>query len=374
MKKIIFNKLFLDISIFFIICSTTLTLIVWILQAVNFLDIVSEDGHSLFTYFSFSILNAPKIYSKLMILTFFISLFYVLSFYEEKNQMLIFWVNGISKKKFLNYMIIFSFIFCFISLVISYFVVPFTQNKARSFIRSSNLDFFPSLIKQRKFIDTVEKFTIFIDKKNQSSLSKVLIKDASKDGNSQLIISKSGKIVNTENEKFIQLNDGIIINYGNNNNLNSFNFKKTNINLDQYKTKTTTYPKIQEISSSKIFNCIKQLYNDRSSRSINAGLICDETNLKIITQEFYKRIILPFYIPLITIIASFLCIKSSSNKRYGIFKTQIFLIGILIIILSQISINIFNIVSLIGMSTLIIPLVVSILSYYFFLNKTKNSS
>ena len=271
-------------------------------------------------------------------------------------------------------MIIFSFIFCFISLVISYFVVPFTQNKARSFIRSSNLDFFPSLIKQRKFIDTVEKFTIFIDKKNQSSLSKVLIKDASKDGNSQLIISKSGKIVNTENEKFIQLNDGIIINYGNNNNLNSFNFKKTNINLDQYKTKTTTYPKIQEISSSKIFNCIKQLYNDRSSRSINAGLICDETNLKIITQEFYKRIILPFYIPLITIIASFLCIKSSSNKRYGIFKTQIFLIGILIIILSQISINIFNIVSLIGMSTLIIPLVVSILSYYFFLNKTKNSS
>ena len=61
MKKTIFNNLFNEITIFFLITSFTLTLIVWILQAVNFLDIVSEDGHSIATYFSYSILNIPKI-------------------------------------------------------------------------------------------------------------------------------------------------------------------------------------------------------------------------------------------------------------------------------------------------------------------------
>ena len=65
MKKIIFYKLFIDIFVFFVVCSVTLTLIVWVLQAVNFLDIVSEDGHSLLTYFAFSFLNIPKIFSKL---------------------------------------------------------------------------------------------------------------------------------------------------------------------------------------------------------------------------------------------------------------------------------------------------------------------
>ena len=167
MKKVIFNKLFLDIFVFFVVCSVTLTLIVWILQAVNFLDIVSEDGHSLLTYFAFSFLNIPKIFSKLFLLSFFISIFYILVNYEEKNQTLIFWINGINKKDFILKIISFSIIFSIFSFLISYIVVPYSQNKARSFIRSSNLDFFPSLIKPRKFIDTVERFTIFIDDKNE---------------------------------------------------------------------------------------------------------------------------------------------------------------------------------------------------------------
>ena len=55
-----------------------------------------------------------------------------------------------------------------------------------------------------------------------------------------------------KNNKFLQLEKGIIINFSNNN-LTSFNFEKTNIDLSQYQTKTTTAPKIQEIKSSKIY-------------------------------------------------------------------------------------------------------------------------
>ena len=149
MKKTIFKNLFVDITIFFILCSFTLTLITWILQAVNFLDIVSEDGHSLKVYFAYSALNIPKIFSKLLLLSFFISLFYVLSVYENKNQLLIFWINGVTKKEFVNKIIIFALIYLLVALLLSYIIVPYTQNKARSFIRQSNLDFFPSLIKQK---------------------------------------------------------------------------------------------------------------------------------------------------------------------------------------------------------------------------------
>ena len=46
MKKIIFKKLSNEILIFFLISSLALTLIVWVIQAVNYLDIVTEDGHS----------------------------------------------------------------------------------------------------------------------------------------------------------------------------------------------------------------------------------------------------------------------------------------------------------------------------------------
>ena len=373
MKKVIFDKLFADIIVFFLICSITLTSIVWILQAVNFLDIVSEDGHGLLTYFSYTSLNIPKIFNKLMLLSIFLSIFYIFSNYEEKNQLVIFWINGINKTKFLNRIILFSIIFFFISLSISYYVVPYTQNKARSFIRSSNLDFFPSLIKPRKFIDTVENFTIFLDNKNNQKINKILIKDLNKNSNSQLIVSKSGNIISNENNKFLQLEKGIIINFSNNN-LTSFNFEKTSIDLSQYQTKTTTAPKIQEIKSSIIIKCVSLLLKDKNANYKVANLTCNNSFYKNLIQELYKRMILPFYIPLLFIIASFLILKSKNNLNYKIFKIKIFLSGILFVIFSQISVNLVSKSNFMGLTMIITPIILIISSYIIFLNKTKYSS
>ena len=72
MDKLIFRKFSLDIINFFIISSFSITFIIWIIQAVNFLDLVSDDGHSLNVYFYYVSLNLPKIFSKTIIFVFFI--------------------------------------------------------------------------------------------------------------------------------------------------------------------------------------------------------------------------------------------------------------------------------------------------------------
>ena len=374
MKKTIFNNLFNEVTLFFIVCSLTLTLIVWIIQAVNFLDIISEDGHSIATYFSYAFLNIPKIYSKLLLLSFFLSIYYILGVYEDKNQLIIFWINGISKKEFLNKLIFLSLLFGFFSLLLSYFVVPYTQNKARSFIRSSNLDFFPSLIKPKKFIDTVENLTIFLDEKNENSMKKILIKDSSIEQGSQLIISKAGKIVGNENEKYLQLDDGIIINYGKNKKLTSFNFEKSNFSLDKYKTKTTITPKIQETKSKIIIRCLKGLRANINKETMIEKLNCEKSFLKNLTQEIYKRTILPLYIPIICVIGSLVVLKSSNNDKFKSFKIKVFVGGIFVIIFSQISINTISMNVLTGIATLSVPLILFLISYIFFLKTTKDSS
>ena len=187
MKKKIFKKLYSEIFVFFLITLFTLSSIVWILQAVNFLDIVSEDGHSIATYFKYSSLNLAKIISKTFLLSFFLSLFYVFVVYEEKNQLIIYWSNSVTKINFLNKIILFSTSLVIVSLVLSFQIVPYTQDKARSYIRSSNLDFFPSLIKPRKFIDTVENLTVFIDKKQNQTLTSMQKVKANLNGDVQII-------------------------------------------------------------------------------------------------------------------------------------------------------------------------------------------
>ena len=77
MKKLIFRKFLKDIFLSFLLLITVLSIIVWIIQAVNYLDFISEDGHGFKVYFLYTLLNFPKIFSKLFLISLFISLFYV---------------------------------------------------------------------------------------------------------------------------------------------------------------------------------------------------------------------------------------------------------------------------------------------------------
>ena len=57
MKKILFRKLLFDCLIFFTITLFSTGIIIWVFQAVNFLDIIVEDGRNYLVYLNFSILN-----------------------------------------------------------------------------------------------------------------------------------------------------------------------------------------------------------------------------------------------------------------------------------------------------------------------------
>ena len=111
MKKLIFKKIFGDIGQFFLISTACVAVIVWIIQAVNFLDIISEDGHSLRVYFLYTLYSLPKIISKILPFIFMISVFYVVIKYELNNELIIYWVNGVTKLNFTNNLIKISLIF-----------------------------------------------------------------------------------------------------------------------------------------------------------------------------------------------------------------------------------------------------------------------
>jgi len=340
MKKIIFNSLLKEIVFFFLISSFALTLIIWVIQAVNYLDIVTEDGHSFKVYFLFTILSLPKIFSQSLPFVFFLSVFYIVSDFEEKNQLLIYWSHGVSKLQVINKIIKLSIIFVLVQILFSTIVVPFTQDKSRSFIRNSNLDFFPNLIKPKKFIDTVKDLTIFIEKKNDdNSYDNILLKDESNKNNTQIIIAEKGKIILKDNKKILILDNGEIIRINKNKKTTSFNFKTTQFDLEKYSSKTTKTPKIQEIATIDLFKCFNFLINTNNSSTIIKNLKCNSGFLKNIYQELYKRIYVPIYIVLLSLISSLILLRSKNTQGYFLFKIKIFLMGIFFIIISDILLN-----------------------------------
>ena len=149
-EKIIFNKLFIDVTKFLLLITLSLSLIIWVVQAVNYLDYISEDGHGLKTYFLITLLNFPKIFTRILPFCIFISIFYIINKYESKNELVIYWNIGIKKIRFINNLIIFSILLLFFQLFFKIFLVPNSLDLSREYIRSSNMDFFPNLIKEKK--------------------------------------------------------------------------------------------------------------------------------------------------------------------------------------------------------------------------------
>ena len=102
MRKKIFNKLLLDCISFFLISVLSASLIIWIVQAVNFLDIIIDDGRNISTYLKYTLSNLPKIIAKINPFIILLTLIYIFSKYEKKNELIIFWNFGEQKIKFVN--------------------------------------------------------------------------------------------------------------------------------------------------------------------------------------------------------------------------------------------------------------------------------
>ena len=370
MKKLIFRNIFKDITTFFIITSLSLTLIVWVIQAVNYLDFVSEDGHSFKVYFMYSLLSLPKIFSKLILFVFFISVFFTISKYEENNEILIFWNYGVKKTEFINKIIKFSLIYFLISIILSLFIVPKTQDLARSYIRDSNIDYFPSLIKTQHFNDTVSNLKIFVDEKTSDGLIKnIFIKENIDDNRSQIISAREGILMKKNNFYYLVLFDGKIINIDIRN-TNIIKFDKTEFNLSKFTTKSTVFPKIQETNSIKLLECLNSFINKKEG-FFERLFVCDNTSVNSVFQEMYKRLILPLYIIISGFIASCLVMKTRSQSDSLKFKSIIFILGFIFIIFSEGSINILSFNNLNKSLVVLLPFIISIIGYLVFISSKK---
>lgn len=382
MKKLLFLNFLKDTLKFFILVCFSIGIIVWVIQAVSYLDFVTEDGHGLSVYFSYTILNFPKIIHRILPFVFFISLFYQINQYEMKNELIIFWTNGINKLQFINAVLVYSFIFLLIQIILGAYISPFSQHEARSFIRSSNVDFFPSLIKEGKFIDAVNKLTIFIDKKDKNGNYQNIFLEENYDKSesfdrkkSQRIYAKSGSLINTSSGKYLELYNGNVVNTANGE-ISNFSFEKINFDLTKYGSKSTSYPKIQELDIHLLAQCLYYYYLDRADEFYdkNEYLQCVQKNIKTVTQEVFKRLYKPIYILLLGLISSLVILKSKEDSGYNNFKILLFLIMIIIIILSEVSLRYisYNLSSL--YFYVLCPIIIFLIVYTYLIKKLNTGS
>ena len=217
---------------FFLIALLSSGIVIWVFQAVNFLDIMIEDGRSYSVYISYSLLNFPKILNKLFPFVLFFSLFYVTIKYEANNELIIFWNFGENKIQLVNFVFKFSCILMLFQLILSSIAVPKSQDLARSFLRESSVNFYENFIKAKRFNDTLKKITIYSEKKDtEGNLYNLYLKKEIDQNNFQITYAKKGFFKEINNMPILVLFDGETIT-GKNDKITNISFSKSDFPIN----------------------------------------------------------------------------------------------------------------------------------------------
>ncbi len=335
----IYKHFFIELSKYFFIVLFTFTAIVWAVQAVNYLDLIVDDGHAVSVYLGYSLLNISKILTKFIPLSFLLAVFLTILKFEDESEFMILWTAGLNKIRVVNFFLSVSFLVTIIQIVLASMINPEVLNHSRSLIRSSNLDFISSMIKTNQFNDTVEGLTIYVEEKDENDLMKnIFIRDDKKilkgldtsgDSGSLTIFAEKGKIEKRD-RSYLALENGTIQAENKDREIQSVNFKKTSLLLRGMKTKSITQPKLQETSSLILIECLfKKDFQDKL-------LNCSKKSRLDALAEFNRRFGMPLYIPYVAVLCSFLLIGRSDSKRKHLYKYFYFGIAFITLVMAEI--------------------------------------
>jgi len=262
-----------------------------------------------------------------------------------------------------NLFFIISVIVTLLYLIFSIFLTPYALNKSRYLLSKDNLNSFLPTIRSNQFSDSFKGFTYIVEKKFNNEIKNVFLHDKGKnlknltssyeDITDVTVVAKEGVVLNRE----MILVEGQIISSKKDNEENEIlKFSQLKIDLSNFITTTIKQPKLQETSTLTLISCL-------FSKSQNPE-ICKKDVNKEIFPILIRRIVLPFYIPVITLVCSFLLLK---NQRIYSNKISIFIYGFIILLLTELLIRYTGLNYLLRIFYLIMPVSLS-LFFYFFLN------
>ena len=148
----------------------------------------------------------------------------------------------------------------------------------------------------------------------------------------QITFAKREEFELKGNKKILVLYDGQTLTQ-NNDNITNFNFSKSDFGLSNMDSHLVTHEKIQEQPTLALINCMQSILKIKKYNTINCK------TPRNIYKELFKRLISPFYLPVLILISLFLILITKENLKYNKNKYLIFFIGFGVIILSEMSLG-----------------------------------
>ena len=317
-KNKIFKYFFIEFIKFFLIISLSLSFLVWITQAARLLELITEYGNPVHIYIKFLTLSFPKIFNNVFLLSFTISMFFLLNKMQSDQELNIYWMAGISKLKVINFAILITSILLFFHIIFSTFIVPWSSSKGRQILGNSKFSQINSLVKEKNFNSPLKGLTVYVESNdNKGNLEGIFIYEKER-----TIIASKGVVLFDGDKNFLKLYNGSTQEIVNNS-VNIINFKTTIFDFTKFQMQNVSHPKFTEREIKWLFKNIDNPDLENIGRS------------KEIREEINSRLIKPFFIIILCITSCFLLYSNNEKINLVKFKFFIYSYTAFLIILNQ---------------------------------------
>ena len=214
-------------------------------------------------------------------------------------------------------------------------------------------------VRSQQFSDSFKGLTFIVEKKVDKEIQNVFLHDTG--NNLQNLSSNTSNILSTtviskrgivEKRKLLLVNGKIISNKKDSQENELISFDQLNIDLENLVTNTIKTPKIQETSTKKIIKC--------SISKTSNSKFCNNESKKEILPNLIRRVILPFYIPVVSLICSFILLR---NDKFYLNKFFIFLYSFIVLIFTELSLRYTGISNFMKLIYICIPFILIIILY-----------
>ena len=331
----IYQNYFIEILKNFLVILLGLSLIALTVRAVSFLDLIVDSGYSILNYFKYSILNLFGIIPKFIPFSFLLSLTIFVSKHIQDNEFTILWTSGIKKIHIVNLLFFSSILILVFYLIFSIFITPFSLNQSRKLLSNKNEISIIPTIKKNEFSDVFKGLTLFVNDKIDNEIKNIFIFDNSGNfkhlSNNKLknellsIIAQKGIV---EKNEMILLNGQIVTSSKENQDSKMVKFDQMNLNLGNIDNNVIKQPKIQETSTLSLLYCfVKEKEKN----------FCNSSARKELIPTLNRRLIMPFYIPIITLLSCLLFLNK--KNKFLLNKFTIFILAFAVLIFAELFIR-----------------------------------
>ena len=306
------NYIFKQVSITSINITIIFFSMIWLIQSLRQIDLVIENGASLFDFLYISILPGPLWLMIIIPISSLISVIIIFNRFSNDQETLSFHLSGANIFFLIKPILLMSIFNLILLTVINFYIIPKAYNifKSKQFELRNNIS--QIFLREGVFNDIQKDLTVLVDKRvSMYELEGIFIYDTRKINKEIDIFARKGKIVLTSSGPFFQLEDGNRREVQSDGKvLNELSFKNYSINIARKKTD----PKFG--------------WYDTNAESIISLLTNGDLNAKAEGHFRLSYPIMAITLPMLSLVI-FLCFPMLFKRQVYIVSSSLFL-GLLI--------------------------------------------